>query len=169
MCSDLNLVFHALRKGIKKKSKRVGRGLASGKGKTSGRGHKGQKSRSGGLRNPVFEGGQTPIIRKLPKRGFVNNNVYNMRKYVPVSLSVINDIVSKLSEYGREAIINFDVLKEFGIIKKHDTRYKILFSDNFNISVNIICHAISDNARKSVLSCSGTVSIITKQNKDNIV
>lgn len=157
MCSDLNLVFHVLKNGIKKRGKRVGRGISSGKGKTAGRGHKGQKSRSGGLRNPVFEGGQTPIIRKLPKRGFVH---YDAHKYIAVKFSVICSIISCLSESGREAVINPNILKEFGVIKRIDSPYKILFSEGLNVSVNISCHAISENARKAIISHSGIISII---------
>ena len=94
--------------GSKKKAYRVGRGHASGNGKTSGKGHKGQNARSGGGVRPGFEGGQMPIYRRLPKRGF--KNIF-AKKYVSINVEQLNKL-----ENGTE--VTADVLKEAGIISK---------------------------------------------------
>lgn len=94
------------RSGAKKKKKRVGRGTSSGTGKTCGRGHKGQKSRSGGTKGPRFEGGQTPLYRRLPKRGFKN---YLFKK----EYTLLN--VSDLNKYEGE--VNKEILKVSGLLK----------------------------------------------------
>lgn len=101
---QLNNLKH--KAGAKKKKKRVGRGTSSGTGKTCGRGHKGQKSRSGGTKGPRFEGGQTPLYRRLPKRGFKN---YPFKK----EYTLLN--VSDLSKYEGE--VNKEILKVSGFLK----------------------------------------------------
>lgn len=106
------------KRGARKKKKRVGRGTSSGFGKTCGRGHKGQKSRSGGTKGVRFEGGQTPLYRRLPKRGFSN---YPFKK----EYSVIN--VADLNKYEGEVNIEGKVLGK-GELKKSLTVHALKFS-----------------------------------------
>ena len=111
--------LHELEKniGAKHSKKRVGRGSGSGLGKTSGRGQKGQKARSGGSINPVFEGGQLPLYRRLPKRGFSN---YPFKK----EYSVIN--LSDLNVFEDGTVVTPALLKEKGIVKKQLSGIKVL-------------------------------------------
>ena len=103
-------------KGAVTKRNRVGRGMASGNGKTSGRGHKGQKSRSGGKPRVGFEGGQMPLQRRLPKRGFSNYP----HKFEHLAINV-----SLLERFEDGTTIDIDVLKQAGLAKGHDVRVKI--------------------------------------------
>ena len=123
--------------GAKKKKKRVGRGTSSGFGKTCGRGHKGQKSRSGGTKGIRFEGGQTPLYRRLPKRGFKN---YPFRK----EYSVIN--LSDLNKYDGE--VNKAVLKVAGLLK-------ILGSGEIAKALTVKADKFSASARKKIEAAGG--------------
>ena len=111
--------LHELRpsEGAFKTSKRVGRGVASGHGKTSGKGHKGQNARSGGGVRPGFEGGQLPLFRRLPKRGFSNAKF-------KVEYATIN--VSDLENFEDGAVVTPELLKEMGIVKKQLAGIKVL-------------------------------------------
>jgi large subunit ribosomal protein L15 len=104
---QLNNLRH--KAGAKKKKKRVGRGTSSGLGKTCGRGHKGQKSRSGGTKGPRFEGGQTPLYRRLPKRGF--SNILFERKYRVLNVSDLNKFEG---EVNKDVVGVSDPLKILG-------------------------------------------------------
>ena len=98
--------------GARKKRKRVGRGTSSGSGKTSGRGQKGQGARSGGGKKPGFEGGQTPLFRRLPKRGFTN---INRKEYAIVNVEALNNFEAQKIYIDKEELIN--VLKSNNIVK----------------------------------------------------
>ena len=112
--------------GIKKNSKRVGRGIASGKGKTCGRGHKGQKARTGGKVSIGFEGGQTPLIRRLPKFGFKSRkNMYTQEL-----------TLSKLSKIHNIDIIDIKILREHKLIKNRTKKVKIIL-DNYPLEKKI--------------------------------
>ncbi len=125
------------RTGAKKKKKRVGRGSSSGSGKTCGRGHKGQKSRTGGTKGPRFEGGQTPLYRRLPKRGFKN---YLFKE----EYAVIN--VSDLNKYEGE--VNKEVLKLSGLLK-------ILGEGEIKKSLTVRADKFSATARKKIEAAGG--------------
>jgi len=121
--------------GSRKNKKRIGRGIGSGTGKTSGRGQKGQKSRSGGNPHPWFEGGQMPLYRRLPKRGFTNI----FRK----SFEIVN--VSQLADLGGDAPITPEVLKEKGLIRKGEA-VKILGNGELTGKVTVHAHKFSQSA-----------------------
>jgi len=103
--------------------KRVGRGIGSGNGKTAGRGHKGQKSRAGGFHKVGFEGGQMPIYRRLPKRGF---NSLSYKRTISIRYSDLKNI--------KEDILTVDILKQYGLIKSGSKSVKIYLSNKQNIS-----------------------------------
>ena len=121
--------------GSRKNRKRIGRGIGSGTGKTSGRGQKGQKSRSGGNPHPWFEGGQMPLYRRLPKRGFTN--------IFKKSFEIVN--VSQLTDLGVDGPITPEVLKEKGLIRKGEA-VKILGNGELTGKVIVHAHKFSQSA-----------------------
>ena len=121
--------------GSRKNRKRIGRGIGSGTGKTSGRGQKGQKSRSGGTPHPWFEGGQMPLYRRLPKRGFTN--------IFKKSFEIVN--VSQLADLGGDGPITPEVLKEKGLIRKGEA-VKILGNGELTGKVTVHAHKFSQSA-----------------------
>ncbi len=129
----------------RKAKKRVGRGIGSGLGKTAGRGHKGQKSRAGGFHKVGFEGGQMPLQRRLPKRGFVSHS--NTQKQM-----------IKLSHIAEKAtVINcIDDLKQLGIVSKKSLSIKIIYDKEITTSLTIRGLAITKNAAKAIYSAGGT-------------
>ncbi|MBI5701843.1 50S ribosomal protein L15 [Candidatus Saganbacteria bacterium] len=134
----------SLKPRYRKKSKRVGRGTSSGHGKTGGRGNKGQKSRAGGTKGKHFEGGQTPLYRRLPKkRGFKN---YPFR----VEYKVLN--VSDLEKFDNEAGI--EQFKSEGLIKDRE-RIKILGSGKLTKALKITAHAFSKSAKEIIEKSGG--------------
>ncbi|MCI8346746.1 MAG: 50S ribosomal protein L15 [Bacilli bacterium] len=135
--------LHELEKniGAKQRKKRVGRGPGSGLGKTCGRGQKGQKSRSGGSINPVFEGGQLPLYRRLPKRGF--SNALFKKEY-----AVIN--VSDLNIFDDGTVVTPALLKEKGIVKKQLNGIKILGNGTLNKKLTIQAHKFSSSALEKI-------------------
>ncbi|WP_342268763.1 50S ribosomal protein L15 [Spiroplasma endosymbiont of Aspidapion aeneum] len=135
--------------GSKKDVTRVGRGMASGKGKTSTRGHKGQNSRSGGGVRPGFEGGQTPLFRRIPKVGFTN---INKKEYVILNLSTINNL--GLTD------INHDSLIEKKVIKSKKTLVKILGNGKIDKVINVRVNKISKNAEESIKKAGGKIEVI---------
>ncbi len=143
--------------GSRKKSKRLGRGIGSGKGKTCARGGKGQTARSGVAING-FEGGQMPLYRRLPKRGFTN---YNRTEYVPVDIAQIHYYVSAgLLDASK---ITIESLKKVGLIKGKNLMVKALASSEIEGSfanMMIYVHAISENARKILENNGGGVTLI---------
>lgn len=137
-------------RGSRKKARRVGRGPGSGSGKTSGRGHKGQKSRSGGSLRPGFEGGQMPMQRRLPKRGFVN--IFK-KEYSVINIRDIAAL-SDLSE------ITPEVLVSRRLVKNSKDGVKLLGVGVIDRAVNLKVHAISDKAKEKITAAGGTVEVI---------
>ena len=137
-------------KGFKTRKKILGRGPSSGHGKTSGRGHKGQRSRSGGRKRPGFEGGQMPLIRRIPKRGFTN--IFR-KEYAIVNLSSLN-------HFKKETEINPELLVKEGLVKKNKERIKILADGELKKSLTVKVHAVSENARKKIEAQGGKIQLI---------
>jgi len=133
----------------KKKSKRVGRGPGSGHGKTSCRGHKGQKSRSGGGTRVGFEGGQMPLHRRLPKRGF--RNIFK-KQYAIINLRVLDSL--------EEATVTPEVLLEKGVIKDIKDGVKILGEGEVKKPLTVKAHAFSSSAKDKILRAGGKVETI---------
>lgn len=138
--------------GSKRRAKRVGRGLGSGHGRTSTKGHKGQKARSGRAKGPGFEGGQMPLQRRLPKRGF--SNAPFKKEYTIVNLDDLNKIANE------SEIITPEILKEKGVIKKLKDGLKILGNGDINKAITIKTHAISKSARQKIESKGGKVEVL---------
>lgn len=145
--------LHSLRntKGAKHRKMRVGRGRASGKGKTSGRGHKGQMSRSGSGHKPGFEGGQMPLIRRLPKRGFTH---LKKRTLVPVN-------ISKLSRFDDGIIIDLDVLKNAGLATGPIDGVKILGMGDLSKKLIVKAQAFSTSARTKIEAAGGQCEVVS--------
>lgn len=145
--------LHELEKniGAKQSKKRVGRGPGSGLGKTCGRGQKGQKSRSGGSINPVFEGGQLPLYRRLPKRGFSN---YLFKK----EYAVIN--VSDLNVFDNGTLVTPALLKEKGIIKKQLSGIKVLGNGKLEKKLTIQAHKFSTSALEKIKESGSKAEVI---------
>jgi len=133
-----------------KATKRRGRGAATGQGSTAGRGLGGQKSRSGGKPRRGFEGGQMPLIRRVPKRGFYN--IFR-KEYEIVNLS---DITQK----GLEGEVTPQVLKEAGLIKKSASKVKILGGGDIKKALNIKAHAWSASAAEKINKAGGTIEVM---------
>ena len=126
--------------------KRVGRGIGSGLGKTGGRGHKGQTSRSGGSIRPGFEGGQMPLQKRLPKYGFTSRIASVTSQ---VTLSELDSIDEK--------VINIEVLKSTGIIRNLTAKVKVFSSGQITKPVVLEGIAVSNGAREAILSAGGTI------------
>ena len=140
----------------KAKKKRLGRGIGSSKGKTSGRGHKGQKSRSG-VAVKSFEGGQMPLYRRLPKRGF---NPINKKGLVAIiNLSRIQEIIKKQTAFSKDKI-NLSNLQKFKIINKKYKELKLLGSGDLKDKLNIEVNAISKSAKEKIEKIGGKVTLI---------
>ena len=137
--------------GSTKKRKRVGRGPGSGHGKTSTRGHKGQKSRSGAKKRPGFEGGQMPMQRRLPKRGFKN---YPFK----LEFAIVN--LRDIAKIETSDEITPDVLVEKGLIKKVLDGVKVLGSGEVSRSVTVKAHAFSESAKKKIAAAGGKAEVI---------
>ena len=142
---------------VKAKKTRVGRGIGSGKGKTSGRGVKGQKSRSG-VAIKSFEGGQMPLFRRLPKRGF---NPINKNRIAILNLSKIQELIDKniLSEAD---IINLETLKKLKIIKNSYNKVKILGSGEPKSKINVSVDFISNSAKEKLEKVGSKININKK-------
>ena len=131
--------------GSVKESKRIGRGAASGQGKTAGKGHKGQKARSGGGVRPGFEGGQMPLARRVPKRGF--NNIF-AKNIVAINLSALN-------AFDDDAVVNADALIEKGIIKKAQDGVKVLGNGKLTKKLTVQATAFSASAKEAIEAAGG--------------
>ncbi|MCD6298115.1 MAG: 50S ribosomal protein L15 [Deltaproteobacteria bacterium] len=136
--------------GSRKTRKRVGRGPGSGHGKTSCRGHKGQKSRSGGGPRPGFEGGQMPLQRRLPKRGFTN--IFKKR------YNIIN--LRDLNRFEPNASLDTEALKKAGLVKKPEDGIKLLGNGEVAFPVFIKVNKVSNSAKGKIEALGGTVEII---------
>ena len=139
---------------IKTSKKRLGRGIGSGKGKTSGRGVKGQKSRSG-VAIKSFEGGQMPLYRRLPKRGF---NPVNRKKIAKINLDQIQSFVDN-KRVNPEIGINLEILKKNKIINKSYLKYKILANGNLTTKINIEADFSSESAKNKIEKLGGVLKI----------
>ena len=133
---------------------RVGRGIGSGKGKTSGRGVKGQKSRSG-VAIKSFEGGQMPLYRRLPKRGF---NPILRKKIAILNLDKIQSFIDKKSLKSKD-IINSELLKKLKLINKNSIKLKILGSGNIKDKINIVADLASKSAVEKLEKIGGSIQI----------
>ncbi|NVK31801.1 MAG: 50S ribosomal protein L15 [Gammaproteobacteria bacterium] len=131
--------------GSKQNAKRVGRGIGSGLGKTGGRGHKGQKSRSGGFHRNGFEGGQMPIARRLPKFGFTSR----------VSLTHEEVRLSELDKF--EGDVDLKALKDAGLIRKNTLTVKVMASGEISSKVNVKGIRVSKGARAAIEAVGGSV------------
>lgn len=136
--------------GSRKKRNRVGRGIGSGNGKTAGKGHKGQNARSGGGVRLGFEGGQTPLFRRLPKRGFTN---INRKDYAIVNLDALNRF-----EDGTE--ITPALLIETGVVSKEKAGVKILANGKLEKKVTVKAHKFSSAAKEAIEAAGGTTEVI---------
>lgn len=134
--------------GATKKRKRVGRGDASGHGGTSGKGHKGQKARSGGKVRMGFEGGQMPMARRLPKRGFRNPF---RKQFVAVN------ILDLCRKFSKDAVIDEAALLKSGIIKKASGQVKILAKGEINFPVTLKIARVSPAAKNKITAAGGSV------------
>ena len=134
------------KKGARHSKKRVGRGPGSGQGKTAGRGEKGQKSRSGFSRTLGFEGGQMPLVRRLPKRGFTN--IFK-KEY-----AVVN--VSDLERFDAGATVDEDTLRKAGLVKGRNAGIKILGDGTLSKKLTVNAHKFSASARKQIEAAGGT-------------
>jgi len=130
--------------------KRKGRGIATGNGKTAGRGHKGQKARSGGGVRPGFDGVSLPYIRKLPKRGFTNHFKVN---YVAVNLDDLD-----LFETG--AVVDLDALKQAGIVRKELDGVKVLGRGELTKALTVKAAAFSESAKSKIEAAGGKAEVI---------
>ena len=139
------------------KKMRVGRGIGSGKGKTSGRGVKGQKSRSG-VAIKSFEGGQMPLYRRLPKRGF---NPINKIKIAKINLEKIQTFIDKKTINSRDTI-DFKLLKKLKIINKNYQKLKILGTGEIKVKINIEADLISKSAKEKLEKIGGSILIKKK-------
>ena len=142
---NLNTLKPAL--GEKNLRKRVGRGMGSGMGKTAGRGHKGQKSRSGGFTKIGFEGGQMPLQRRLPKVGFTSR----------VSLITSQVTLSQLDKLS-EKEITIDVLKKHNLVTKNISRVKVMLSGEINRPINLVGIKPTKGAKAAIEAAKGTIS-----------
>ncbi len=136
--------------GAKKSPKRIGRGIGSGLGKTAAKGHKGQKARSGGGKGPAFEGGQTPLQRRLPKRGFTNNF---KRDIVEVSLE-------KLNYFDNGTEVTPQLLLEAGIIKHLGDGVKVLGNGDLKKNLTIKGTSFSKSAIAKIEKAGGKIEVI---------
>ena len=145
-------------KNATKNRKRLGRGIGSGTGKTSGKGHKGQKSRSG-VSIKGFEGGQMPIHRRLPKRGFTN---INRKPFVVLNFSRIENLINE-NKIDPKKIINSQTLLDLGVVKSLKSRIKLLAKGEIKTKINIEVSAASTSAKDSVEKVGGSITIIEYQ------
>ncbi|MBY0095426.1 50S ribosomal protein L15 [Mesobacillus maritimus] len=136
--------------GSRGERKRKGRGIGSGNGKTAGKGHKGQNARSGGGVRPGFEGGQTPLARRLPKRGFTN---INRKEYAVVNLDALNRF-----EDGTE--VTPELLIETGLVKKELAGVKILANGNLEKKLTVKAHKFSSAAQEAIQAAGGQTEVI---------
>jgi len=130
--------------------KRVGRGIGSGLGKTAGKGHKGQNARSGGGVRPGFEGGQNPLYRRLPKRGF--NNI-SRKEYAIVSLDALN-------RFEEGTVVTPELLKETGVISALRDGVKVLANGELNVKLTVKAHKFSAAAVEKIAQVGGTTEVI---------
>jgi len=137
--------------GKRKARRRVGRGTGSGHGKTSGRGHKGSRSRAGAMLRSLYEGGQMPLFRRLPKRGFSN---YNFR----TQFEIVN--VSQLERFDDGADVDVEQLSNVGLIGGCKSKVKILGDGELTKKLQVTAHKFSRTAEQKIIGCGGTTKVI---------
>ncbi|MDD5557568.1 MAG: 50S ribosomal protein L15 [bacterium] len=135
--------------GARKRRKRVGRGPGSGHGKTSCRGHKGQKARSGGGVRPGFEGGQMPLVRRIPKRGF-----RGPRRVRPEPVNV-----GALNRFDEGSVVDRAALRARGLIRKSDAAVKVLGEGELGRRLEVVADAFSASARRKIEGAGGTARL----------
>ena len=148
--------------GASKVRKRIGRGIGSGTGKTSGKGHKGQKARSG-VSIKGFEGGQMPIHRRLPKRGFTNINRIN---YVELNFEKIQKLIDN-KKIDPKKIIDYKTFIDLGLVKSKKTKIKLLAKGEIKSKIDIEVSAFSKSAKEGIEKIGGSIVILDNQ-KSNV-
>lgn len=136
--------------GSRTKRKRLGRGMASGHGKTSGKGHKGQNARSGGGTRLGFEGGQTPLFQRLPKRGFTN---INRKEYAIVNLETLN-------RFDENTEVTPELLIEEGVVSNEKSGIKVLANGTLDKKLNVKAHKFSNAAKEAIEAAGGKAEVI---------
>ena len=136
--------------GARFTSKRIGRGQGSGLGKTSGKGHKGQNARSGGGVAIGFEGGQTPLFKRTPMRGFTN---FTRKEYATIN-------VGELNKFEDGAVVNFEILKNAGLLKKELNGLKVLGEGKLEKKLTVQAKKFSKSAEKAIVEAGGTAEVI---------
>lgn len=146
---NLNEVHRGIQKN--KAPKRVGRGIGSGSGKTAARGHKGQGSRSGSSTSPIFEGGQMPLVRRIPKRGFNN-------RWAETVVAVNLDVLDRNFNAGEEVTI--DALREKGIVRGSFDQLKVLGNGDLTKKLKISAHKFSQSAMEKIQKAGGEAVVL---------
>ncbi len=136
-------------KGAHRETKRLGRGRGSGQGKTAGKGHKGQFARTGGKVRLGFEGGQMPLYRRLPKRGFTN--IFGI-DYAVINVGDLNDLSN--------AEVSLETLKEAGALKTRLPRLKVLGTGDLKKAIKVKAHAVSASAKEKIEKAGGSVELL---------
>ena len=136
--------------GARFTSKRIGRGQGSGLGKTSGKGHKGQNARSGGGVAIGFEGGQTPLFKRTPMRGFTN---FTRKEYATIN-------VGELNKFEDGAVVNFEILKNAGLLKKELDGLKVLGEGKLEKKLTVQAKKFSKSSEKAIVEAGGTAEVI---------
>lgn len=136
--------------GATHSKKRVGRGTGSGLGKTSTRGHKGQNARSGGGVRPGFEGGQTPLFKRLPKRGFTNIN--------RVEYDIVN--LEQLNCFKEGTVVDSKKLVKEGLVNSNFNKIKVLGNGILNVKLTVKAHKFSKSAEKGIVDAGGSIEVI---------
>ena len=137
--------------GKRKSRRRVGRGTGTGRGKTCGRGHKGSGSRAGASSISLYEGGQMPLFRRLPKRGFSNKNYAT--RYEIVNLS-------QLERFDEGAAVGAEQLSNAGLIDSLESKVKILGDGELTKRLEVTAHKFSKTAEQKIMACGGTAKVI---------
>jgi len=137
--------------GRHKRRKRIGRGTGSGRGKTCGRGHKGAGSRAGAMSLSLYQGGQIPLFRRLPKRGFSNFNFASRYE-------VVN--VSQLERFEDGSVVGLEQLSGAGLVAGKTSRVKILGDGELTRKLQVSAHRFSKSAEQKILGCGGTAQVI---------
>jgi len=137
-------------KGSTKAPKRIGRGIGSGTGKTAGKGHKGQKARSGGGVRPGFEGGQQPLYRRIPKRGFTN--IFK-KEYVVINVKDLEE------RFENGAVVDYESLYEVGLIKTVKDGVKILGTGELTKALTVQVDKVSQSAAEKIVAAGGKVEV----------
>lgn len=137
--------------GSTKERKRIGRGAGSGQGKTAGKGHKGQKARAGHGMRPGFEGGQMPLQRRLPKRGF--NNIFR-KVIVAINVADLN------AKFEDGAVVDAEALKNAGLVKNYFDGIKILGNGELSKKLTVKANAFSETAKQKIEAAGGNAEVI---------